>query len=153
VRKELAGLAPAARAHPEHYSDAFSQLVYAELGRRAARHVRAHGGAIADGTFRRRRDREAFRSTFGAAAPVLFAELRAPLRVLAARAAVRDSQPRRISDATAQVVGRAFSEWQPLDEVPSAQHIIVRADQEAAGVLDDLLAALAGRRGARRTRP
>jgi len=48
VRKEMARIRPSDRGLPEHYTDSFSQLVYAELGRRAAAQARAHHGVIVD---------------------------------------------------------------------------------------------------------
>ena len=86
------------------YSAEFNRLTYAELGRRAARATAACGGALVDATFRHRADRDAFADAFGDAAPLLFVECRAPARVLAQRAAQRDRQPTRVSDASLSVV-------------------------------------------------
>ena len=77
-------LAPAAA--PEHYSDAFSQATYAQLGRRAASELGRGGGVLADATLRRRRDRDAFAEAFGKAGPLLFVECLAHAEVLAGRA-------------------------------------------------------------------
>lgn len=129
VRKGTAGVAPAQRAGPAYYTAGFSRLVYRELGARSAARARACGAVIADGTFRRRDDRDAFTAGLAGAAPVLYAECRACLPVLLARAAGRDRQPGQASDATVAIVAREHSQWQPLDEVPAGHHVAIGTDQ------------------------
>jgi predicted kinase len=145
VRKRLAGISRTTRGLPEHYGASISQSVYAELGRRAAQLVHAHGGVIIDATFGRHADRAAFAAAYGNAAPVLFAELRAPLEVLVARAETRESDPARVSDATALVVSRVHGQWQPLAEVPAHQHVTIRSDQAITLVVAHLAAAMAAK--------
>jgi predicted kinase len=139
VRKEVAGISPSTRTSPEHYSAEFSRAIYSELGRRAAAEVRAHGGAIVDATCRRRRDREAFRASFGAAAPLVLVECRAPESVLAERALRRERDPERVSDANLAVVLREGRRWEPLDEVPADEHVAVRTDCPGDEVIEDIL--------------
>ena len=91
-------LAPAAA--PEHYSDAFSQATYAQLGRRAASELGRGGGVLADATLRRRRDRDAFAEALGKAGPLLFVECLAHAEVLAGRARARQDDPSRVSGGT-----------------------------------------------------
>jgi uncharacterized protein len=145
VRKELAGIAPTERAGTAHYTATFSQIVYAELGARAAACVQTRGAVIVDGTFRRRADRAAFTTAFGEAAPVLYAECRAPLSVLLARAADRDRQPGQVSDATAAVVTREHDRWQPLDEVPAGHRIAISTQQPPAVSLAELISLISPR--------
>ena len=142
VRKELAGLSASDRALPGHYSDSFSRLVYAELGRRAAACAHARSGVIVDATFRRRRDRAAFVGAFGSAAPVLYAECHAPLRVLLGRAERRDGGGAPVSDATAEVVAREHGQWQPLDEIQAGHHVTICTDQAIALAAAELAAAI-----------
>jgi uncharacterized protein len=104
-------------------------MTYAELGRRAARETTARGGALVDVTFRHRADRDAFAEAFGDAAPLLFVECRAPSRVLADRAAQRDRQPARVSDASLSVGMRESSAWEPLDELAPEAHVTLRSDR------------------------
>jgi aminoglycoside phosphotransferase family enzyme/predicted kinase len=152
TRKRLAGIRPQQRTRSAVYSADFNRLTYAELGRRAARETAACGGALVDATFRHRADRDAFAGTFGNAAPLLFVECRAPARVLAERAAHRDSQPRRVSDASLSVVMRERSTWEPLDELPAEAHVMLRSDRHVEAQLEDLRALLDRRIGRLTTR-
>ena len=152
TRKRLAGIRPQQRARSEVYSADFNLLTYAELGRRAARETARCGGAFVDGTFRHRADRDAFAEAFGDAAPLLFVECRAPARVLVERAAQRDRQAGRVSDASMSVVMRESSTWEPLDELPAEAHVTLRSDRRVAAQLKDLRALLDRRIGQLTTR-
>jgi aminoglycoside phosphotransferase family enzyme/predicted kinase len=147
TRKRLAGIRSHQRAPSAVYSADFNRLTYAELGRRAARETAGCGGALVDATFRHRADRDAFAEAFGKAAPLLFVECRAPARVLAERAALRDRQPRRVSDASLSVVVRERSAWEPLDELRPEAHVTLRSDRPVGAQLADLLALLDRRIG------
>ena len=147
TRKRLARIRPDQRAPGAVYGADFNRLTYAELGRRAARETGACGGALVDATFRHRADRDAFAEAFGDAAPLLFVECRAPARVLAERAALRDRQPRRVSDASLSVVVRERSAWESLDELPPEAHVTLRSDRPVEAQLADLLALLDRRIG------
>jgi aminoglycoside phosphotransferase family enzyme/predicted kinase len=147
LRKALAGIGPSERADPLTYSEAFSRATYAELGRRAAGEISDSGGAIVDATFRRRDDRAAFADGFADAAPLVFVQCTAPAAVLAQRAAQRQRDPERISDATPEIVERESERWQPLDEVPAASHLILRTDRAVEAVADDVIALLDERLG------
>lgn len=142
TRKQLAGLTPTRRAPGELYAEDWSRLTYAELGRRAAREIAAHGGAILDASFRRRRDRDAFAEAFAGAAPLLFLECRAPAQELARRAARRERDPERVSDASLEVVLRERSAWEPLEEVAPQAHVALRSDRPVEDVLADVTALL-----------
>ena len=104
----------------------FNTGTYAELGRRAARQTATRGGALVGATFRHRADRDVFADAFGDAAPLVFVECRAPARVLAERAARRDRQPTRVSDASLSVVMRESTTWEPLDELAPEAHVTLR---------------------------
>jgi predicted kinase len=80
---------------------------------------------------------------FGDTAPLLYAECRAPLPLLIARAETRNTDPDRISDATAEITARKYDRWQLLGEVPPRQHITIRTDRANALVLADLAGAIA----------
>jgi aminoglycoside phosphotransferase family enzyme/predicted kinase len=156
TRKRLAGIAPTRRAPGEVYSRERSRLTYFELGRRAAHEADIHGGALVDGTFRHRVDREAFAHGFAQAAPVLFVECQAPRAVLAQRAAQRDREANRVSDASRRVVVRESVRWEPLEEVASEAHVTLRSDRTVEALLADLVALLdrrIGRLHARRDEP
>ncbi|MGZ4262227.1 MAG: bifunctional aminoglycoside phosphotransferase/ATP-binding protein [Solirubrobacteraceae bacterium] len=147
TRKRPAGIRPQQRAGDGVYSPDFNRMTYAELGRRAARATAACGGALVDATFRHRADRDAFAGAFGEAAPVLFVECRAPARVLAQRAAQRDRQPTRVSDASLSVVMREGSAWERLDELAPEAHVTLRSDRPVEAQLEDLRALLDRRIG------
>jgi uncharacterized protein len=147
LRKALAGIGPTERADPQTYSEEFSRATYAELGRRAAGEIADNGGVIVDATFRRREDRAAFADRFADAAPLVFVQCTAPAAVLAQRAAQRERDPERISDATPRIVERESERWQPLDEVLAASHLILRTDRAVEAIADDVVALLDERLG------
>jgi len=137
VRKELAGLSPTERAPQAVYSEDASLRTYRELGARAAA---AADGAIVDATFRRRAHRAAFAEAFGGRA--LFVECSAPARVVAERAAGRELDPARVSDATPAIAAHQRTEFEPLDEVAPEAHLPLRSDrplEELVGALEDWL--------------
>jgi predicted kinase len=133
VRKELAGLDATERAPQELYSEDVSLRTYRELGARAAT---GDGGAIVDATFRRRAHRAAFAGAFGGAA--LFVECTAPAAVVGERAARRELDPARVSDATPDIAARQLREFEPLDEVAPRAHLPFRTDRP----VDDLVGAV-----------
>jgi aminoglycoside phosphotransferase family enzyme/predicted kinase len=126
VRKELLGLEPTGRAPSDAYTPEVSERTYAELGRRARAQLAAGGGVIVDATFRFRRDRQAFGTEDG-----LFVECRAPAALLADRAAAREGEPGRISDADLEQVERQQLEFEPLDELPGDRRSVLDTDRPA----------------------
>jgi hypothetical protein len=142
TRKRLAGLRPTERAPAESYSAECNARTYAELARRAGGVLTTSGGAIVDATFRHLADRQAFASALSTAAPLLFVECQAPASVLAERAARRQHDEQRISDADAAVVMREQGSWEPLDEVPANAHLTVRTDRPLELIVGDVLALL-----------
>jgi predicted kinase len=142
MRKRLAGIKPTERAEREHYSEQFSRATYQLLGRQARAEVATRGGALIDATFRARRDRDAFTETWGDAAPLVFVQCVAPAAVLARRALARERDRNRTSDATLEVVMRELQAWEPLDEVPADQHVMLRTDRPVEQIVADLLASL-----------
>jgi hypothetical protein len=140
VRKQLAGLAPDQRAPDSEYSEDVSVRTYRELGARAAAEP---DGAIVDATFRRSAHRAAFADTFGGRA--LFVECLAPAAVVAERAARRELDPERVSDATAEIAALQRAEFEPLDEVAPNAHVPLRTDRPVHELLADLEAWLDAR--------
>jgi aminoglycoside phosphotransferase family enzyme/predicted kinase len=145
VRKELAGLAPEARAPLTEYSEEVSLRTYRELGAKASAEA-ARGGAVVDATFRRRSHREAFAIGYGDGSPApLFFQCEAPAEVILERARLRESDPRRISDATAEIAAAQLAEFEPLDEIEPRRHVILRTDREVDVLVDAVEAALDAR--------
>jgi aminoglycoside phosphotransferase family enzyme/predicted kinase len=140
TRKGLLGIRPTERASAETYAAGWNTRTYAALAGRASEALAAERGAIVDATFRHLADRDAFRSAFGSRAPLLFIECQAPGRVLVERAARRDRQRERTSDADVAVVARERGKWEPLDEVPAGGHLVVRTDRPLEEIVGDVLA-------------
>ena len=134
TRKATPGIAPEQRADPTLYAPEVSLRLYAQLGARAAREP---GGAIVDATFRRSRERAAFRDGHGAGREVLHVECVAPVALRIARAHARQESGGAASDAGPDVVRRQTMD--PLDEVAPHEHVAVRGD----GPLELALAAIA----------
>ena len=145
VRKELLGVAAAERAPASAYSTEMNERTYAELARRASDELAAGRSVLVDATFRYRHDREAFAAALAGAEPV-FVECRAPAAVLAERAAARERDPSRVSDAGADLAERQRLEFEPLDDVPAARHLALRTDRPVEEVADDVEALLDARR-------
>lgn len=146
VRKALLGLDPTRRAPPEAYSAAMSESTYEELGRLARAELAAGMGVIVDATFRFGRDREAFARGLGAPAPgALFLQCRAPAAELARRAAERERDAGRVSDADPAQVELQRQQFDPLDEVPPHDHVALRTDRPVEEIVDDVEDALDAR--------
>lgn len=142
IRKRLAGLAPTERAPSETYSAEWNERTYAGLGASAAGALTASGGAVVDATFRHRADRDAFSAALGSRPPTLFIECQTPLEILAQRAAQREHDRSRVSDAGPAVVVREQSSWEPLDEVPPNAQLTLRTDRPVEQITGDVLALL-----------
>ena len=120
IRKRLAGLRPTERAPGDTYGADWNARTYAELGRRASEALARNGGAIVDATFRHREDRRAFTAVLGARRQAVFIECQAPGPVLGRRAAHREHDHDRVSDAGLAVVVREQSRWEALDEIAAS---------------------------------
>jgi aminoglycoside phosphotransferase family enzyme/predicted kinase len=144
VRKRLAGLEPADRARPEHYTEDFNLRTYGELGRLARERIDAGRGVIVDATFRRRADRRPFVEALGKAPTELrFIECVAPRETLIERSAVRARRREDASDATPDVVREQSFDW--LAEAHPGHHAIMRTDRPPRAIAEDLEAWLDGR--------
>lgn len=144
TRKRLAGLAAGERGGPEIYSADRSRRTYEELGRLAAVAVREQGGAIVDGTFRRRADREAFARSFAAASPLLFVRCLAPRGLRVRRAAAREQDGDSPSDATAALVAGETFVWEDADVqgLDAPPLLTLATDRSVASQAADLRARL-----------
>ena len=75
----------------------------------------------------------------------LFVECLAPAAVVAERAARRELDPERVSDATAEIAALQRAEFEPLDEVAPAEHLAMRTDRPVDELLAELEASLDAR--------
>jgi aminoglycoside phosphotransferase family enzyme/predicted kinase len=142
TRKGLRGLEFTQRASSETYSAEWNARTYDELARRTARALATNRGAIVDATFRHLADRQVFGSAFGSAASLLFIECQAPRSVLAQRAARREHDRERVSDADVAIVLREQQTWEPLDELLANAHLALRTDRPLEEIVGDVLALL-----------
>jgi aminoglycoside phosphotransferase family enzyme/predicted kinase len=150
IRKSRAGLAPTAHAPSTLYDDTRNLETYAALGDEAK--ADADSGVIVDGTFRRKRDRRAFFAGLGPEAEVLVVECRVPADVLLARAASRERDTHRVSDADATIVAAQLGAFEPLDEIAAGDHVLLRTDRPADQVVSEITEAAARRASASRAR-
>lgn len=95
--------------------------------------------------FRYRRDRETFTAALGDR-ELIFVECLAPAAVVAERAAARERDPARVSDAGGGLAERQRREFEPLDEVPAGRHLVLRTDRAVEEIADDVEALLDARR-------
>jgi aminoglycoside phosphotransferase family enzyme/predicted kinase len=145
IRKELLGIAPAARATASAYARSFNERTYCELARRARDELERTGSAIVDATFRNRGDRAAFLEELGGLPDrAVVVECRAPLTVRLERARQRGVETAAASDADAGVVCGQVDDGL-LGDVAASHHVVLRTDREPEDVLDDLTAVLDAR--------
>ncbi|MBL9077243.1 MAG: AAA family ATPase [Planctomycetes bacterium] len=142
VRKQLAGLPPAATAGGEHYTAAASQRTYDELLRRAAAATAAGAPVVLlDGNF----PTAALRAAAAAAARAAGARLQVAFVAVdaataAARAARRTADPDRVSDADAAVTARLHAAFAP----PTAGEGLALVQLDGAQPTEALAAHLLG---------
>jgi predicted kinase len=142
TRKRLAGVRATERAPESSYDAEWNRRTYAELARAARRAVGSERGAIVDATFRHQADRRVFGSALGMTLPAVYVECQASRAVLAQRAACRERDPRRISDANTAVVRRETASWEPLDEISAGEHVVTRTDRPLDQIIGDVIALL-----------
>ena len=65
-------------------------------------------------------------------------ECRAPASVLLARAAAREHDRQRVSDADRQIVAAQIGAFEPLDEVAARDHLLLRSDRDVGELVSEL---------------
>jgi aminoglycoside phosphotransferase family enzyme/predicted kinase len=133
VRKRGVGLPPTARAPRSLYAPEANRATYEALGRAAQ--AAAPDGVIVDGTFRQERDRAAFFAQVTTTPLVI--ECVVPEATLLSRAAAREREAERVSDAGVSVVAGQLGRFEPLDELPAANHALLRTDRSLDAVVDE----------------
>ncbi len=143
VRKELGGIAPTERGRQGLYGADVTRRVYAQIAERAAREVDSRGGAILDATFGRREARDLLRASL-AGTPLLWAACEVPRALALARAAARERDPERISDADVAVAARLAASFEPLAECRPAQRAVIDATRPVGEQLEQVREAADG---------
>ncbi len=143
TRKWLAGIGPTERAPAEAYATDFSRRTFDELFRRADVVLGSGRGVILDATFRdrdlRRRARELaerHRRRF------LFVETTCDDATLRERLRRRAAGPS-VSDATEPLLARMRAEFEPVTELPGAEHLAVDTTGPVAARVEAVRRALA----------
>jgi uncharacterized protein len=139
VRKARLGLDRTDRAPESAYTRQASLGTYRALGEHAAAALAIGRGAVIDATMGDEAARAALRDGLGRAAGRLrFIECQAPQAEVQRRARARETDPSRESDATATLAARLSAQWQPLDEVPAGDHLVLRTDRSVDDAVLDL---------------
>ena len=143
VRKAAAGLAATERAAPEHYSHRFTHRIYELLAGRAQELLRDGAGVIVDATCRSRAERSTLLGRLARAGmPRLVVRCELPLELALERAALRERDSARVSDAGPQIVAEQFRSFEPLEELPPEDVLALNTaqplDAQAAAVMHAL---------------
>jgi hypothetical protein len=126
TRKFLGGLAPTDRGPPALYGDAMTRATHDEIFRRARRVLEAGRGVILDATFRDASQRASARALARYHdCPFVFLELKCDEATLRER--LRQRGPGSISDAGEGLLARIQREFQPPDELPVGERLILDA--------------------------
>ena len=144
VRKELAGLSPLEHRYERYgahiYSPSFSQQTYVEMLRRARTLLTKGESVILDASFKGREERQRARE--------LASEIGADFRALECtcdEALVRQRLEGRMQAGTSPSDGRweiyqqQQEEFEPLEELPPSQHLVVDCSLEVDAVLRSVL--------------
>ncbi len=139
TRKHLVGVdAETPLRHPAWqgaYQPTATQAVYEEIFERARAVLASGRPVILDASFRARAHREATRQLarrHGAA--FTFIECRAPRAVLLARLAARE-QASGVSDGRREIFDEFVTRWEPVDELPAAEHVVLDSTRAVAECL------------------
>jgi aminoglycoside phosphotransferase family enzyme/predicted kinase len=142
TRKAMLGLGPLSRIEADAwhgaYDPALTEGVYAEVFRRAGVVLASGRPVIVDASFRARTMREAARRVaVDHGVPFRFVECRASTEACVERLAKREHEPS-VSDARASLFDDFRARFEPVDELPREEHLIV----DTTGPGDAGLAAL-----------
>lgn len=130
TRKHMIGVAPTTHVNDGAWSGAydkgFTDKVYAELLRRASVVLDSGRPVILDASFRSPKMRLSAQSLARAHdVPFCFVECRAPNDVCKARLVARQARADSVSDGRIAIFDDFVKEWQPVTELPAAEHLII----------------------------
>ncbi len=126
------------------YDKGFTEKVYAEVMRRGGVVLASGRPVILDASFRSPSMRLAARALAREhGVPFTFLECRAPAAVCKARLVERERHPGGASDARVAIFEDFAKEWQPVTELPEAEHAIIDTSCDEAETLREIRARIA----------
>lgn len=148
VRKELAGLSPDEHRYESYeggiYSPEFTLKTYREMLARARNMLETGRSVIVDATFRKRERRVEFsRLAQEMGAEFWVVEARCPEEVVRERLKGRPEE-RTASDALWETYLAQRREFEPVEEVPPSQHVIVDTSRSLAVITSETVSRLGG---------
>lgn len=143
TRKHLLGLGPRdsveSRAWSGAYDPTFSDAVYAEVLRRARVVLESGRPVIIDGSFRSRESRtEARKLAESLGVSFLMVECKPDIEVCRRRLKERERRERQVSDARSWLLDDFAVGFEPMDELPKGEHVVI----DTGRGLEDSLAEL-----------
>jgi hypothetical protein len=134
TRKHLAGLAHEAHGPPALYAPEVTAATQDEVLRRAGLVLASGRDVIVDTTFRSAAMRARARASAAEhGARFLLAECRVPAAVARARLGARTGG---VSDARAELFARFTAAWEPVDELPPAEHLVLDGTHPPAALVE-----------------
>lgn len=142
TRKQMLGVRPTAPVHEGAwqgaYDPAFTEEVYAEVFRRAAVVLASGRSVIVEASFRSRALRARARELAALhGVPFRLVECRASAEICRERLLER-ARTASVSDGRLEIFDDFVARWEPIDELPAAEHLVI----DTSGPLADNLAVL-----------
>jgi predicted kinase len=146
TRKQLLGVRVTTPVHDGAwqgaYDLAFTEAVYAEVFRRAAVVLASGRAVIVEASFRSRALRARARALAAAhGVPFRLVECRAAPEVCRARLRER-AQRASVSDGRLEIFDDFVARWEPIDELPASEHLVIDTARPLADSLEELRNAL-----------
>jgi predicted kinase len=147
IRKELSSANGSGAAYGEGiYSPTMTDRAYEEMFRRARQGLAGGASVVLDATFKLRRHRAAVQSICRkAGADCLFIECVCPELDAIARLDRRCRTEQNISDARPELYDNQRAEFEPTDELPAGEHLVLDTRGDVPGLARSVLKALRGR--------
>ena len=142
-RKRLAGVAPTVHLEAAYgegiYRAEFSARVYRSLIARAEELLKSGKGVIIDATFQRQ-DERALVTELAQRTGILpiFIECRAPREEVVRRLLERNTLANEISDANVRIYLAQMADFEPLDELPRARHVVADTARDLGGLFAEV---------------
>jgi len=142
-RKRLAGVAPTVHLAAPYgegiYRAEFTARVYQSLIAQAEALLKSGTGVIIDATFQRRDERQLVNDLAQRTGIVpIFIECRAPRDEVVRRLIQRNTQANESSDANVRIYLAQMADFEPLDEIPHARHVVADTTRDLGGVLAEV---------------